>query len=67
MENLDSHGYITLPMCRSATVHFPLKDGQLNTLHLVECVSAHQKDDGPELVLGAWKFPRSLEWNTPDF
>jgi len=53
MENLDSHGYITLPMCRSATVHFPLKDGQLNTLHLVECVSAHQKDDGPELVLGA--------------
>lgn len=45
MENLDSHGYIIVPLCRSASVHFPLKDRQLNNLHLVECISAYQKDE----------------------
>lgn len=45
MENLDPRAYIIVPMYRSAAVHFPLKDRQLNTLHLVECISAYQKDE----------------------
>lgn len=32
-------------LCQRAGVHLPLKDRQLNILHLVECISAHQKDE----------------------
>lgn len=69
MENLDSHGYITVPKCRSASVHFPLKDRQLNTLHLTwMCICLPERwTNDPESVLGAWKFPKSPEWNDPDF
>lgn len=45
MENSDSHGYIIVLMSRSASVHFPLKDRQLNTLHLAECTSTYQNDE----------------------
>lgn len=45
MEDLDYRRYIIVPMCRNAFVHFPLKDRQLNTSLLVECIAAYQKDE----------------------